>query len=296
MEPNTVKEAAAPLAIVLAVAASASLTLNIGKAIQKMKVEVLKKGKLVLSAPYRRDFLIWVVGISLTFVASLLTLTAQNLTDKTSLVSSMNGVGLIGLALFSLFVLKEKVGLREWSSVLMIAIGTATISYFNKAAGEKFFSLTATLWCVGIYAAASAVILLTTKALNRGRAFFYAAIAGVGLGLMNIFYHIGPVIAEGADQFKTPYPWIAFLILGNIGFVMTNLAFFHGTGIVIVPTVNSFLMISPMVMEVFIFRTVLGPMQYAGAGIIILGVILLTSSPSQASAAPPKAKAKPSAA
>jgi len=291
MDPHSAKEAAAPLAIVLGIAGGASVTLNIGKAVLKMKVEVLKKGKEMLHPPYRRDFLIWLFGFFLTFVASLMTMTAQRMTEKTSLVSSMNGVGLIGLALFSLFVLKEKVGLREWFSVLLIALGTTTISYFNKSAASNYYSFNNLLWCVGACIAGSIVIILVAKALNKGRAFFYAMIAGLGLGMMNIFYHMSKVASPaGAPFYASPYFWIAFMILGNVGFVMTNLAFFHGTGIVIVPTVNSFLMISPMVFEFLIFRTTLTPMQYVGAGIIILGVILLTSSPNQHNTAPPKAK------
>jgi len=243
-------------------------------------------------------FLIWCVGISLTFCAGVLTMISQNLTDKTSLVSSMNGVGLIGLALFSLFVLKERVGPREWFAVVIIAAGTSVISYFNVSSGEKHFYLTPMLWCVGIYTVVSGVLILGTKALNKGRAFFYAAIAGVGLGMMNIFYHIGPIVADGKfiDQFKTPYPWIAFLILGNIGFLMTNLAFFHGAGIVIVPTVNSFLMISPMIFEVFIFRTTLTPMQYIGAAAIVAGVVVLTTAKGSREAEPPARDLAPPAA
>ncbi|HOY63457.1 MAG TPA: hypothetical protein PK745_09790, partial [bacterium] len=69
----------------------------------------------------------------------------------------------------------------------------------------------------------------------------------------------------------------------------------HGTGIVIVPTVNSFLIISPMVFEIFIFGTTLTPMQYAGAGMIVIGVIALTTGggQSKSASAEPAAGAAP---
>ncbi|HOC91473.1 MAG TPA: DMT family transporter [bacterium] len=297
MDSMATQEAAGTLALALSVAAAASISLNIGKAVQKMKVEVLKKGKAMLKPPHRRDFLIWLFGMSLTFVAGVLVLVAQNLSDKTSLVTSMSGVGLVGLALFSLFVLKERVGPREWASVLLIGAGTSVISYFNVPSAEKLFYAGPMYWCLGGFAVFAGAALLFTKILNRGRAFLYAAIAGMGLGFMNIFYHIGPIVADGSTmaQFKTAYPWVAFLILGNIGFVMTNLAFFHGTGIVIVPTVNSFLIISPMVFEIFIFGTTLTPMQYAGAGMIVIGVIALTTGggQSKSASAEPAAPAAP---
>lgn len=271
---------AIPLAIVLGVAASASIALNIGKAVQKMKVEVLKKGRKVLQPEYRRDFLIWCVGISLTVVAGLLTFVAQLMSDKTSLVSSLNGVGLIGLAIFSMLVLKERVGLREWGAVAMIGIGTAVISYFNVKNPNEHYYFNAMLWCVGVTTAICVLMIIGTKVFNKGRALVYAATAGLFLGIMNIFYHVGGVVSGGAG-FWANYSWvyflISFLILGNVGFLFTNLAFFHGTGILVVPTVNSFLIMSPLVYEVLIFNTVLMPMQYAGVAIILAGVIILTT-------------------
>lgn len=274
------KSAAIPLILILLIAASASISLNIGKAVQKMKVEVLKKGKAILTPPHRRDFLIWCFGMSLTLVAGILLMVAQKMTDKTSLVSSLNGVGLIALALFSWKVLKERVALREWSSIVLIIAGTIAISYFNVgSSNEKEFHMPALIWSSGVTAVLFVVALLIVKKAKKGYALVFAASAGVCLALMNVFYHVGP-IATGDDkflsQFSTAYPYIGFM-LGNTAFVMTNLAFFHGTGIVVVPTVNSVLMILPMIYEIFIFRVTLTPPQYLGTAVIIAGVIVLTT-------------------
>ncbi len=278
-----------PIMIVLAFAAFASLTLNIGKAVMKMKVEVLKKGKLVLSPENRHDFLVWCGGMMMTFVAGILIMKAQDMTDKASLVSSANGVGLVGLAFFSMIVLKERVGVREWGAVLMIIIGTVIVSTFNKAAeGEEILNMTALYWCCGITGVACTVIgLISTKA-KFAQAFIYAAIGGVSIGLMNIFYHVGPLVAGSfGASFKTAYPYIGYM-LGNVTFVMTNIAFFYGSGIMVVPTLNAIMIISPMIFEYFVFRTQLQPMQYLGALVITVGVILLTAA--TAANEPPKVK------
>jgi drug/metabolite transporter (DMT)-like permease len=272
-----------PLIIVFAVAALASISLNLGKAVQKMKVEVLRQGRKVLSAPHRRDFLIWCLGISLTFVAGVLTIVAQKLSDKTSLVSSLNGVGLVGLALFAWLVLKEKVGLRECAAMALIIGGTAAVSYFNRpAGGEKYYNFNAMLLCCGATSIFFAIAISAALKTKRGIAFIFAAFAGCGLAMANIFYHITPTVAPGGtfvSQFKTAYPWIGFLILGNLGFLFTNLAFFHGAGITVVPTVNSFMIVMPMVYEIPIFHTTLAAPQYTGAAVIIAGVLLLTTAP-----------------
>jgi len=272
-------EQAAPLILVLFIAAVASISLNIGKAVQKMKVEVLRQKKAVLTPPYRRDFLIWCFGMFLTLVAGILVLVAQKMTDKTSIVSALNGVGLIGLALFAWLVLKERVGPREWGSIALIVAGTVIVSYFNVAeTGEKTYNFEALLWVCGVAGALLGLLLLTAMKLGRGYAFIFATMAGVALGLMNVFYHIGPIAGGGglSESFKTAYPYIGFM-LGNSAFVFTNLAFFHGAGITVVPTVNSFMIISPMLFEIFIFKVRLAPIQYAGVAVIVLGVILLTT-------------------
>ena len=219
--------------------------------------------------------------MTMTLVAGILIMVAQKMTDKTSIVSSLNGAGLIGLALFSMIILREKVGPREWGAVLLIICGTAVVSYFNVDTGnEKVFYLDALVWnCAAVTLLFTVALTLSVK-LKLGRAFVFAAVAGIFLGLMNVFYHTGPIVAGGDSffaQFKTAYPYIGFM-LGNSAFVMTNLAFFHGSGITVVPTVNSFMIISPMLFEIFIFKVTLVPVQYLGAAIIVAGVIFLTTA------------------
>ncbi|HOO57385.1 MAG TPA: DMT family transporter [bacterium] len=266
--------------LVLAIGILATLSLNIGKAVQKMKVFVLKKGKDMIGPEYRKDFGVWCIGISMTIVASVLFIVAQKMTDKTSIVASLNGVGLVGLAIFSYFVLKEKVGKREWGAIALIVVGTAIVSYFNVDSSEEKKVFIGNLWwCSGIATFGFAVLLFILSRVKKGQAFVYAAIAGTCLGIMQIFYHVGPIVTGDnsmVTQFGTVYPW-AGIMIGNMAFVFTQFAFFHGSGIYVVPTVNSFMIIVPMIVEIFVFGTVLAPVQYAGAAVIIVGVILLTS-------------------
>lgn len=282
------------LITVLSIAIVAALSLNIGKAVQKMKVEVLKTGRGMFKE-HKRDFLIWLCGILMTFIAGALFIVAQNLTDKSSLVTSMNGVGLIGLALFSYFVLKEKVGPRECFAVLLIIIGTFSVVLFKKASGAGHeYSLPALLWCSGVTAGLFVLMTLFAVKVGKGRALILAAVAGTFLGLMHIYYHCGPPIkfGGGGGVWQSLKPSLLFIFigfnLGNGGFFYTNWAFFHGSGIYVVPTVNSFLMITPMIYEVFVFRTTLAPMQYIGAAIIISGIIVLTTGKGHTVNAPDK--------
>lgn len=264
----------------LAVGCSASLTLNIGKGIQKLKVVVLKQGKKVLTRPHRRDFIIWLIGVLMTAVAGVLFMKALDMTDKSSIVSSLNGIGMVGLAIFSLVVLKERVGPREIAAVSIIIIGTGLVQYFNVSSGEgQTFTTKALALSAGLCAAAFAAPLALAQITKKGRAFVYAAIAGAFLGFMVTLFDIAGVAGGGGlvGMVKTPYFFIGFLC-GNMAFIMTNVAFFHGSGIVIVPTVNSFMIVMPVILEIFIFRVLLRPMQYAGIALIVLGVVVLTTA------------------
>ena len=125
--------------------------------------------------------------------------------------------------------------------------------------------------------AAFVVLVLMTKIANKGRAYVFAAIAGTCLGLMVIFFDIAGVVGgAGAGKYLTIY-WLIGFMCGNCAFVFTNLAFFSGSATMVVPTVNSFMIIMPMIFEIFIFRVSLQPIQYLGAAIIVAGVIILTT-------------------
>ncbi len=257
----------------------ASTTMNVGKGIQKMKVHVLKTGRKITAPENRKDFSIWLLGVCMTGAAGFLFTQAMKMTPNPSVISSLNGIGLIGLALFSMFVLKEKVGLREWFAVLMIISGTALFQYFNKS-GEATSEYTMGMLLIVLAAVTviSAGLIIVTRMLNRGQAYVFAGIAGTCLGVMMIFFDMASADnTKSFAQIVFSLPFFIGFMIGNGAFLMTNLAFFHGTGIVIVPTVNSVLIIVPMIMEIFLLKVVLNPIQYVGAAIIIVGVILITT-------------------
>jgi len=256
----------------------ATISMNLGKGIQKMKVVVWKTWPRVLAPENRNNFLIWCAGMMMTAGAGILFTEALNKTDKSSIIASLNGIGLIALAFFSMSVLKEKVGGREWGAIGLIIIGTAVVQYFNapNALGQDYepSSLIVTLGvCIGVFA----VMVIGTRILNKGRAFVFAAIAGTFLGLMVILFDIAGVVGgDGMGKYLNFY-WLTGFMCGNGAFVFTNMAFFSGSATMVVPTVNSFMIIMPMLFEYLIFGVSLRPIQYAGAAVIVAGVVILTT-------------------
>jgi len=70
-------------------------------------------------------------------------------------------------------------------------------------------------------------------------------------------------------------------VLGIGATVTTQLAFWRSKAMVVIPTFNSLVMLSPLVIEYFTFGISLQPMQYLGIGISIGGVIILTATEKQ---------------
>jgi drug/metabolite transporter (DMT)-like permease len=261
-----------------------------------MKVVVWKTWPRVLAPENRRNFLIWCIGMTMTAGAGILFTEALNKTDKSSIVASLNGIGLIALAFFTMSVLKEKVGGREWGAIGLIIIGTALVQYFNdKGAVEQVYNSTSLFVTLGVSLGTFVLLVLGTKVLNKGRAFVFAAIAGTFLGLMVIFFDIAGVVGEGSAAAKyLNWYWVTGFMCGNGAFVFTNMAFFSGSATMVVPTVNSFMIIMPMIFEYLIFGVNLKPVQYAGAAVIVTGVIILTTGAGHAvSETPEQAKPKP---
>ena len=81
-------------------------------------------------------------------------------------------------------------------------------------------------------------------------------------------------------QLKNPYPYVA-IVLGTVALAVTQLAFWRSRAMVVVPTINSFVILAPVVFERFVFGTVLRPPQYLAVVAIVAGVILLTATEKQ---------------
>ncbi|MEW5945429.1 MAG: EamA family transporter [bacterium] len=272
----------------LATGCAASLCMNVGKGVQKMKVRVLAQGRAAFAGKNRRDLAVWTFGVLMTASATVLFSKALQMTDKPSIVSSLNGVGLIGLALFSHFILKERVGRREVAAVGLIIAGTALVQFFNvKPEGGQAYSFQWLLRCAGGAAAVFAVLIIPAVKTGRGFAFTFGALAGTLIGFALMLGDIA-LIESGGDflgQLRNPYPYVA-VPTGALAMAVTQVAFFRGSAVFVVPTINSFIIIVPMVMEVFIFGAALVFLQYAGAAAIVAGIVTLTTPGKQPDVSP----------
>jgi drug/metabolite transporter (DMT)-like permease len=265
----------------LLLGALAALCMNLGKGVQKMKVKVLGRGRLMFRPPHRRDLGIWALGASGSIIATVLYSLALKYTDKSSLVTSLNGLGLLGLVFFAWLVLKEPMGPREWLGAGLVVAGTAVMGYLDQPlpAGQNY-DLGSFLRLVLILAAVWLPLALLALRVVRLHGLAFGAIVGNLIAVGMILGDMALVKSQGDffGQFRNPYPYAAIGCTLS-AFALTQFAFWRASALAVVPTINSFMILVPLLLEYFTFGTVLRPVQYLSAVIIVAGVILLTTAP-----------------
>ena len=258
----------------------AALCLNLGKGIQKMKVKVLGQGRAMFSPEHRRDFRIWLFGALLTTSATGFFSVALKFTDKSSLVSALNGVGLLGLVFFAWLVLKEPMGIREWVGAGLVVVGTTVMGYMDQPLPQgQSYALASFVHILAILAAIFLPLALLALKKVRLHGLVFGAIVGTLIGIAMILGDMALVKAQGSllGQLRNPYPYAA-LFCGASALALTQFAFWRATALAVVPTINSFIILVPVLVEYFTFGTVLQPAQYLAIALIVLGVVLLTTS------------------
>ena len=258
----------------------ATISMNVGKGIQKMKVHVLVKRSAVFQAENRRDFLIWLSGVGLTASSAALFSVALKMTDKSSIVSSLAGVGLVALIIFSHSVLREKIGFLEISGGFLIITGTILVGLFDvNLSGRQVYSSSGLFLSLAIIFSFFAVLIPYSLKTKRLHGFVFGALVGTLIGLGIILADIALVKVEDSllRQFTTPYPYLA-LFFAVSALAVTQFAFLRGRAIEVVPCINSFLILTPIFLEYFTFHTLLLPAQYIGILVIVVGVVILSSA------------------
>jgi drug/metabolite transporter (DMT)-like permease len=267
------------LALGIGLAILASTNINVGKGIQKWKVHIWGKKGAMFNQENLPDTLIWFVGLALTASAVVILPLALKYTDRTSMVSSFNGVGMIGLVIFAWLVLHEKIGWRELGGAALILIGTAIMKYFDVPVAQKSFSLARFLASFGAIFGGFGLLALYSWKTNRFYGFAVGSLPGILIGSAMILADMGLVKTGNSIMGLVTNPLAIFgFICGVMATVFTQFAFWRAKAMVVVPTINSFIILAPVVIEYFTFGQSLKAVQYAAVAVIIAGVILLTAT------------------
>lgn len=257
----------------------AALCMNIGKGVQKQKVHVFLQGRKMFTKPHRRDLYIWLLGLGLTASAAVPYSVGLMLSKSPSAISSMTGVGLIGLSIYALKVIGERMGRTDYIGMALVIVGTSVLAYLGSDGSltvRRFEVLPLVLTVAGLVLAATAGCLLALR-FRRIHGLAYGLAAGLCIGLAIFIGDAGLVRAGGSlsGQLNTAYPYFALLFAGSATAV-TQFGFLRGRALEVVPSVNAATVMTPLILEVAIYGDVPPWSQLAMIAVILAGVLLLS--------------------
>ena len=258
--------------------ATASLAMNVGKGVQKWKVDVLKQKTAVLQNRHRKDFIIWLFGAILTASSAPLYSLSFKYSDQPSLITSLGGIGLIGVLIFSVIVLKEIITPQKLLGAGLIIFATILVNYFNAGGIKQSIQLSSFYSLLISYLIGISFLLFISFKFPTLAGKTFSITAGTLLGTSMILADIALVSSAGDlwRQFSEHYVYLA--IFSAIGaFVITQLALMREQGSVVIPIIHSIVILISVLLEYIIFSATLLPLQLVGIFIIIVGVILLTT-------------------
>jgi drug/metabolite transporter (DMT)-like permease len=258
----------------------AALMLNLGKGVQKLKVQVLLQGRHMFARKNWVDLSIWILGLLITAAAAVPYSIGLMLSRSPSTVSAMTGVGLIGLSIFAVLVIGEKLRTRDWAGILLVVLGTSVLAFLGagEEAQAKQFLDRSLVVVVSVLVLLAAVACITAFRTRRLHGMTFGLTAGLSIGLAIFIADAG--LVRGGDslsgQFLTPYPYIAIFFAVSAT-VVTQIGFLRGRAVEVVPSVNAAIILTPMILEGVIYHQLPQLASLVLVVVIVTGVLFLST-------------------
>ena len=258
----------------------AALLLNLGKGVQKLKVHVFLQGRKMFSREHRVDLGIWILGLLMTAASAVPYSIGLMLSKSPSAVAAMTGVGLIGLSIFAVLVIGEKLRPRDWAGIVLVVVGTSVLAALgaDKEAQAKQFLDRSLVITVSSLVLAATIACIAAYRLRKLHGMTFGLTAGLSIGLA-IFIADAGLVRSGdslSGQFLTPYPYIA-IFFAITATVVTQFGFLRGRAVEVVPSVNAALILSPLILEAIIYRQLPHLPVLALVVMIVAGVLALST-------------------
>jgi drug/metabolite transporter (DMT)-like permease len=258
------------LAVLLAILGYSIL--NVTQAIQKMGLAMRKENK-------KKGSIVWLaatVGASLSVILVYIALSFGTV----AVVGAMAGTGLVALALFSRFVMGERLRAQDVVAILAIVGAAAVVGYF----AEKGRGTPNTALLYGILGAGAVIGALAWVLVPKGSAtaITVGAFAGFTGSYSQLFQNaavsdvtlsdgVWPFIVATVTEPLTGI-WVG-LSLASV--VIMQFAYKHGDAIQIIPIFTSVFIITPVVGGLVVFGETLAPLQWVGVAVILIGAFVL---------------------
>jgi uncharacterized membrane protein len=219
---------------------------------------------------------VWVTGAIMTFVSAYFSLWTLA-TGSISLMAALGGIGLIALALFSFFVLKEKINRVMLLGMALIGVGSFLFGFFTVASTAVNIDLEGlTVFIIAGLGFSLAIALYSIKGGYRHGGVIFGAVSGLLAGIGVTLEKCS--VASGSVSFQLLYniffyTWVAASV---VSFLVAQVAFIKGTAITVVPSYNSAALVLPQIGAMLVFAEYLELVQWIAIVLLVVGIVLLT--------------------
>nr|MDO8115279.1 hypothetical protein [Candidatus Sigynarchaeota archaeon] len=260
-------------------------TLNLGKALQKQGIQLFERQKMETNARAKKGA-IWIIGSAFSLIQPLFQTIGQTILGSPATVySSMLGIGIVIVIIYSYKVLKEPIGKAEFAGAATIIGGTLLFGIASISIGQAPVSRTM-IWdnfavsMIIIGATFVAGILYTMKTKNLW-GVIWGIVGGSFGGMDNVFKSMSKDVGVSIDLgafsgFASIFYYISFGCSAG-AFLLTNVGYSSAKAITVVPAYTVFYILLPLLLEMFFYGIIPGAWQFIGIFVAIGGVVLSTA-------------------
>lgn len=251
---------------------------NVGMGVQKQGSPALRRlRELPHDATVRRQLAVWAIGSMMTVTGSLLLFVALGL-GRASVIGTLEGVGLVALALYASRVLGEPLTRVDARAIGLIVVGTGIAgSAHGTATGAGSFHP------AGLGLLGGAVVVIGGAAVLLGRATgrlglalggLAGGVAGVTMAVQKV---VGTTLVGPAPLDLLSSPWaLGYLGMAGVGFLTTQVAYLHGRALEVVPAYASVGILVPVLSGPLVFGEPTGAAALVGLLLLLAGVFELS--------------------
>ncbi len=260
-----------------------TLILHLAKSMERQGIEIFSRKKTLKEKGKKP--LIYIIGLILNNTVMIWQIIGTSFASA-AVFSSVFGLGLILLMVYSHYILHEEIERSELIGAILIIIGTTFVgfSYIIKPpkTGAIIYLNFFTLLIVIVIIFSILISISWKKKIMV--AFIFGLVAGTFGGMDNVFKRMGLSSSNFLEAFAgvfrlelLSFIFVISFFLGLLAFLLTQIGFAKGAeASKLVPIYNSLYIISPIIFELIMIEgSRISPSIILSIMIIITGVFLM---------------------
>jgi drug/metabolite transporter (DMT)-like permease len=251
-------------------------------AVDKVPIQTTKAGKWKWIG-------VWIIGLLFQAVVVVLTSYAMTIGNASTL-GGFAGLGLIFIALFSYFVIKEEVLPKEIFGMVLIVIGTMVLGYYSHGAQSPDVNMAhdkLVMFFAGYFVCVGIGLVLLFKNLHSYGGAILGIIGGSmnGLGVIfnKVFMNTATALFHSGDGIGTILVkmlmngWTYVMIIGGVGgMIVIQFGYKYGKAVQVVPGHAVMVVVVPVFASVILIGESVPVIGIPAVLIITIGTLITT--------------------